>query len=198
MCTWWGRLALKLQPRQYTYKFAGKIVTMVPQLREEKLSLPDEVLQLYHEHGTFPLFVVMLPSIAHVMVNQMIFKICIVYDIVELELRRYRIRKPIYFDSIYFSCHTPDPHPFARRPMCRCFLGICHLFSPACRGTMSQWHGVKRRTWGMHCGMSVEVSFLRFRWNGGWCCPPTTSRSKCPAKSKFGMWADNCFPLPTS
>lgn len=48
---------------------------MVPQLREEKLSLPDEVLQLYHEHGTFPLFVVMLPSIAHVMVNHMIFKI---------------------------------------------------------------------------------------------------------------------------
>ena len=48
MCTWWGMLTLKLQPRQYTYKFAGKIVKMVPQLREETLSLPNEVLQLYY------------------------------------------------------------------------------------------------------------------------------------------------------
>ncbi len=38
------RLGLKLQPRQYTYKFAGKLVSMVPRLRDEKLSLPDEVL----------------------------------------------------------------------------------------------------------------------------------------------------------
>lgn len=109
MCTWWGRLALKLQPRQYTYKFAGKIVTMVPQLREEKLSLPDEVLQLYHEHGTFPLFVVMLPSIAHVMVNHTIFKIySIWYSWIRAEERPYK-KTNLFWFYIFFLSYPRSP-----------------------------------------------------------------------------------------